>query len=304
MESADASVFASFDVQTLADTQRVDVRGTTLGDLRAALKLQFGIPTFEQEIMYDQGSGLESIDGDDSVNIEEKTGLVSAKVLMLSRQVDPRFQMEKVTAFREALLARRFVEAKEILESSGVTLDPNCTIRYRVQERVAVTECPMDYSHPALTVALMAGLEHAVRCLKCDTHKIETYMSDEEELSELVQLMIEKRADVNAVGDETQDCESAGCPCITGKTPLCAAVQRGSPLLVRMLLEAKADPNHHHTYGQSAWGPDRRNPFGPGQLRPESWLEDVCNGSVSKRNGKDPRNAHREEILAMLRRSE
>merc|ERR1712100_698666 len=146
----------------------------------------------------------------DTVLLKEKAGLLQANELMLSHQVDPRFKMEKETAFLEALVACRFDVAKDILESSGVTIDPNCVHKRTLNERIAVTECPYRYAHPALTVAMMAGLENAVRCLRCDPEKVQVFMSREKELCEVVELLIQKGADVNALGDETQDCESAG----------------------------------------------------------------------------------------------
>merc|ERR1719420_537263 len=99
-----------------------------------------------------------------------------------------------------------------------------------------------------MTVAIQAGLEDAIVFLRCDAQKMSAFMAQEEEAAEVVQLLIDMEADVNATGDETQDCESAGCPTVHGKTPLCAAVQRGSPALVKMLLDANADPNHTHKY--------------------------------------------------------
>lgn len=291
-----------FEVQMLSEAKLVHVLGDTLGDLRTRVKAEFDIPSFEQNIMYTHGDGTHvRLDGDDTVLLKEKDGLVQSKVLILSRQVDPRFKTEKETAFLEALVACRFSEAKDILESSGVTIDPNCVHRRRVQGAAAVSECPYVYSHPALTVAMMAGLEHAVRCLRCDPEKVQAYMSHEKEVGEVAKLLIEKGADVNAVGDETQDCESAGCVTVHGKSPLCAAIQRGSPPLVRMLLDAKADPGYTMRYDASAWGPDTRNPFGPGVLKPESWLGEISNGSVGSRPKNDPRNQFNGKILEMLR---
>jgi len=295
--------FKSYVVQTLVDEKEVKVWGQRLGHLRAALSEAFDIPPFEQVIVFASPWSGEILDvqGDDTVFLKEKKGLLEAEQLTLGRQVDPRYKTEKETAFGEALFACRFKEALEILNSSGAAMDPNCVYRHSVRGGVAVTECPRLYTHPALTVAMMAGLEACVQVLRCQPGKMQTFMSYEEDVCKVVELLIEKGADVNAKGDETQDCESAGCPTVHGKSPLCAAVQRGSPKLVKMLLDANADPNHQHRYDASAWGPDRRNPFGAGNLRPESWLDDVCNGSVSSRYANDPRVAHRQEILDLLR---
>eukprot|EP00933_Yihiella_yeosuensis_P027992 TRINITY_DN21805_c0_g1_i1.p1 TRINITY_DN21805_c0_g1~~TRINITY_DN21805_c0_g1_i1.p1 ORF type:complete len:358 (+),score=50.73 TRINITY_DN21805_c0_g1_i1:112-1185(+) len=295
--------FASFEVQTLSDMKRIDVFGDRLRDLRSSIKEQFGIPGFEQKVLYqvdaDAGNCIELV-GDDSVLLKEKVGLLDAKMLMLARQVDPRYKMEKETAFLDALLATRFSDAKDILESSGATIDPNCVHRKTVYGAPRVSEVPFLISHPALTVAIQAGLEKVIAFGGARGERMKAFMDRENEVSEVVELLILKKADVNAVGEETQDCESAGCVLVRGKSPLCAAVQRGSPALVRMLLDANADPTHRHNHTLSAWGPDHRNPLGSGVLEPKSWLGEVCNGSVSSRSATDPRNANTDEILRLL----
>jgi len=292
-----------FDVQTLSDSKAVSVVGDSLGSLRSALTQEFGMPPFEQRILYRIGSGeLAVLEGDDSVLLSEKASLLSAQSLMLSRQVDPRYKLEKETAFLEALVACRFREARDILHASGVSIDPNCVHRGRItEERVAVSECPFRYTHPALTVALQAGLERAVHHRGPKHEEMHIHMSREREVLEVVTALIEMQADVNSVGDEQQDCESAGAPTVHDKSPLCAAIQRGSPALVKVLLDARADPNHEMSYDRSAWGPDRHNPLGPGRLRPESWLMVISNGFVSNRDPSDIRCAHDEEILELLR---
>jgi len=189
---------------------------------------------------------------------------------------------------------------KDILCSSGITIDVDVVHRYKIKN-VPVSESPFSCSHPALTIAIQAGLEHVVPTVfRMHEEKISTWMAKEDEVMEVVQLLLDRNADVNKAGDESQDCESAGMVVVTGKPPLCAAIQRGPPKLVKMLLDAKADPNYEGHYSQSAWGPDRRNPFGPGVLRPESWLDEPCNGSVSGRSAKDPRVANKQEIMDLL----
>lgn len=224
---------------------------------------------------------------------------------MLSRQVDPRLKMEKETAFLEALATCRFADAKEMLEdASGVTIDPNCLLKANVytlprdkrrRVNIGVTECPSSYKHPAVTVAMIAGLEYAVQACRCLPDAIQEWMSHEQQVCDVVALLIQQDADVNATGDETLDAESAGCPSVDGKSPLCAAIQRGSPTLVKMLLDAKANPNHTVHLGGSAWGP------GPGAQLPDAYLNEICNGSMSQRNAKDPRKKYDEDILELLR---
>lgn len=293
-----------FDVCALGDTKQVEVIGESLGDLRAAIMDKFNVPTFEQTIVYQADGGDVIITGDDSVPLKEKSGLLEAKVLYLSRQVDPRHQMEKQTAFLEALVACRYSEAKQILKSSGVSIDPNCVHKNNnvgrfAAGRLRVTECPVQYRHPALTVAIQSGLETAV-AEGCNSQQTKDWISHDREVAEIAQMLIERSADVNATGDETQDCESAGWPEVCGKTPLCAAIQRGSPVLVKMLLDAKADPNHTHSYGSAAYGDDELNPFGPGVLKPESWFRSPNNGSVNRSPRSEGRWQHKDEILRML----
>merc|ERR1740139_1224230 len=74
---------------------------------------------------------------------------------------------------------------------------------------------------------------------------VKTYMSQEAEVCEIVELLLQKRADVNAGGADCTEIDASECGWtrLLNKTPLCAAVQRGSPSLVRKLLEARADVN-------------------------------------------------------------
>lgn len=300
-----AEVFKTYKAQHLTDEQEIQVRGESVGDLRAAIKLVFAIPSFEQAISFSGGDGqFVEFQGDDTVLLAEKAGLLGATQLRIARQVDPRYKMEKETAFKEALLARCFEEAKDILSSSGITIDVNCIHTYKPAISKPVSESPCRCAHPALTVAIQAGLDDAAYTgynYKLDTGKVRKFMSQEKELGELIQLLIEKQADVNATGQEVQDAESAGAPEVHGKSPLAAAIQRGSPFLVKMLLDAKADPNHQMKYDSAAYGADKRNPFGPGVLMPESWLDEVCNGSVGSRHLEDPRNECKDKILILLR---
>ena len=202
-----------------------------------------------------------------------------------------------MTAFAQALEEQRMEEAKDLAGK----IDPNSVLNHTFGSRhyyaIRCTECPSSYKHPALTVTIQAGLEKAVR----SRTNMEAWMSGEDAVLDLAKLLIERGAKVNATGTEEQNCESAGCPSVHGKTALCAAIQRGSPKLVKLLLDAHADANHKHKYDESAWGPDTRNPFGPGVLKPESWLSSPSNGSVCRPDGNDPRNANSEEILTMLR---
>lgn len=299
-------LYASFLVQMPSDTKQVDVFGENLGDLREAVKRELKVPHFQQNLAYLSASGDPvALVGDDSTPMKEKPGLLDAKELMLSRQVDPRLKMEKQTAFLEALATSRFADAKEMLEdASGVAIDPNCVLQANVlrlprekgrRVSIGVTECPMSYKHPAITVAMIAGLEYTVQALRCLPDAIQEWMSREQEVCEVVALLIQQEADVNATGDETLDAESAGAPPVDGKSPLCAAIQRGSPTLVKMLLDAKADPNHTVHLGGSAWGP------GPGAQLPDAFLNEICNGSMSRRKAKDPRNKYDADILELLR---
>merc|ERR1711990_1015537 len=117
-------------------------------------------------------------------------------------------------------------------------------------------------------------------------------MSREAEVCEVVELLIQRGANVNAMGEERLIRLPVGDYITHKKTPLCAAVQRGSPSLVRLLLNAKANPNHTvETDSRSGarW-----------QLKPESFAQEISNGLLVPRNAEDPRNQFLEEILEML----
>lgn len=290
-------------VQTLTDSKDVEVEGKerTLGALRAAVQNAFDIPPFEQRLDLKLPSGsFTTLKGEDYIKLPCE-GAADGLEIVLTRVRDPRYKTEKETAFIDALVAGQYDKAKEVLVSSGAKIDPNCRHSQRISESVAVTEVPFAYVHPALTVAVQAGLEKCIGFWNPKPAELAAWMAREDDVCEIVRLLLEMEADINASGDEQQDCESAGCPEVAGKTPLCAAVQRGSPKLVRMLLDAKADPDAHHTYQQSAWGADRRNPFGPGEMRPESWLGTPCNGSVDPGPKQCRRGQYHDEILGMLR---
>merc|ERR1712224_132787 len=68
--------------------------------------------------------------------------------------------MEKETAFLEALVACRFGEAMAELDSSaGRVIDPNCVYNFRASEgSYSACEAPKEYSCPAISVAMLAGL--------------------------------------------------------------------------------------------------------------------------------------------------
>lgn len=299
----DSGVFASFEVQAFSTTRHVKVLGETLGHLRSAIKLQFDIPSFEQKIVYtharDGKDEFIELQGDDLVKLKEKLGLMDSRMLSLSRQVDPRYKMEKETAFLEALVACRFVEAKDILQSSGFSIDPNCVHKYRIASHGRFGSFgSMRYANPALTVAIQAGSETRLNINVNINVNAGSEMSNEKELSEVVELLIQKGADVNGTGEETEDCESGGAPTAYDKTPLCAAVQRGSPTLVKILLDARANPDHTHRYGGCCIGP------GQDVMKPENWLGSVSEGFVHplshQRFRGNPRRQYMDEILALL----
>lgn len=140
----------------------------------------------------------------------------------------------------------------------------------------------------------MAGLEYAVAAHECQTAALQGWMARENEVCKVVELLIQQGANVNALGDEWLDAESAGCHTVKDKSPLCAAIQRGSPTLVRMLLDAKADPNHTAILGGPAWGAHAS------AQKPEAFLNDICNGSMRRRSSEDPRSQCDAKILTLL----
>ena len=185
--------------------------------------------------------------------------------------------------FLHALFQRRFADAKDCLGRKGV--DPNCVLEF--WHGTVLSECPSSYKHPALTVAIQAGLEIA----KDDAL---AFMADEDDVCEVVRLLIDLGADVNAVGEEDSNCESMGMTLTCDKTALCAAIQRGSPKLVRLLLDAGADPNHTFSYGFGI------SPHRLKKWKLESWLCKISLGSVNDRAESDPRCQNNAEIQALL----
>lgn len=296
-------VNCSWEVWTVAGESLgvLQLEAATLGDLRKEIKMKFGIPSFEQHILYRSGDGQAVVESDDSVLLRERPELLDVKDIMLVRQLDPRHKMEKETAFFSALTACHYEDAMDILESSGVAVDPNCVHKHTIPQfdHTSHTESAKYYTHPALTVAIQAGLEHATGLRGMHKTfagfdavggplKMQAFMDRDKEVCEVVKLLIDKRADVNAVGDEQEDCDSGCMPTRHDKTPLCAAVQRGSPALVRLLLDARANANHTMQYD--------RGPI----LTPESWLNNISFGSVTPWRENDPRRKNQQEILDML----
>ena len=53
-------------------------------------------------------------------------------------------------------------------------------------------------------------------------------------------MLIDKGANVNAVGNDEQDYESTGCPTVHNRTHLCAAIQCDSCNIFKLLLNVKA----------------------------------------------------------------
>lgn len=285
----------TFLVQTLTCAKQVHVLGFTVGDLKTAIKRQFGIPVFEQSIVYNTKVGPVALNCDDSVLLHQR---FLGEELALTRRVDPRSKEAKESAFLQALVACRFNEAKEIIGAElkgGASINPDCIHSGRSEIWPRAVECPTSYRHPALIVAVMAGFENAFKTDN-DVDGLHVFMSHEAEICELVELLIQRGANVNAMGNETlthQTPLKGSKSFVTrNKTPLCAAVQRGSPHLVRMLLDAKANPNHTAETDSTSglkW-----------QLKPESFGQVISNGSLAPRDVEDPRNQYAEEILEML----
>merc|ERR1712187_945296 len=81
----DSTLFASFEVHSCSDIKQVEVLGRSLGDLRMCIRSVFGIPAFEQKIVYDCGGDkLVDLEGDDTVLLTEKPGLLGTKKSCMS----------------------------------------------------------------------------------------------------------------------------------------------------------------------------------------------------------------------------
>jgi hypothetical protein len=66
---------------------------------------------------------------------------------------------------------------------------------------ICLSECPSWYKHPELTVSVHAGLEIAAKG---------NVLADTDDVCEVVRLLIDMGADVNAVGEEESHCQPAG----------------------------------------------------------------------------------------------
>jgi len=94
-------------------------------------------------------------------------------------------------------------------------------------------------SHCALTVAIASAGSGRRRTPE-----------DDVAVATLVQLLVDRGADVNAFGGEDHDLGSWGSmETITGKTPLCEAIEQRSVVALKILLAAGADPNQKSSRG-------------------------------------------------------
>lgn len=224
------------------DTQRLDISGCeTLRDLQAVLCNAFNIPPFEQVLLSEGGDAIfGTCRFDDMRPISSLPMLCSGAPLTIGRNMDMRPQAEKNEAFLEALREGKLDEAMNLLDSSGAPVDPNCTGSFDhagasflsggrkfADIRTART--------PALCMAVMA------RCTWDSQGRVIGQLADGASVVRVVERLLAMGASVDELRNEVLTCGSWPDE-RTSKTALYLAAQTRSPALVRLLLDAGADP--------------------------------------------------------------
>jgi len=214
----------------------------TLQCLRDAVGIAFDVPLSEQRLLAQMdgaapntfeltGSGFQSL---------LQLGVSDRMPITLLRQ-DPRTTSEKNCTLHSALLEHRMSDALEVIQSFGFPVDPNSVHHWRCS-KAPCTSCGRDCldikerSEPCLALAVRA------RKRWNDKGEISGAGASEESVIPVVQELLKLRADVNGVAEEVHTQGSW----IRGEAPdtksaLLLACQTGSPDLVQVLLEARAD---------------------------------------------------------------
>jgi len=231
------------------DEQHLEIcRSGTLRDLQAAVQAAFNIPPFEQILQHEDGDAVLGFGRfDDTRPISSVPKLSSDSPLMITRRLDTRPQAEKNCAFTEALRQGKLDEAMEVLDSSGVPVDPNCVGSFAHEG----PGCPWNpgppppggrefgdirsATMPALCMAVMA------RCVWSPKGEVTGDRADDTSVVRVVERLLAMGASVDEFENEVRTCGSWPSTNMN-KTALHLAVQTRSSALVRILLYAGADP--------------------------------------------------------------
>mmetsp|Transcript_24607 Transcript_24607/g.69159 ORF Transcript_24607/g.69159 Transcript_24607/m.69159 type:complete len:440 (+) Transcript_24607:79-1398(+) len=268
------------------DGQHLQIcRRSTLRDLQAVLHSVFGVPPFEQILLNEDGAIVLG-DGrfDDTRPVGSVPKLGSGASLMLLRRLDARPQAEKNAALVSALREGKLEEAMNVLDSNGAAVDPNCVGSFAHDGPGFLTGGPgaRDYGDirsarmPALCMAVMA------RCTWCPAGEVTGELADDASVVRMVERLLAMGASVDELQDEVLTCGSWPEE-VASKTALYLAVQTRSVALVRLLLDAGADPTRGLYTRQ----------FHPGTSMPcERALQQQADDPVTQ------------ELLGLLRRKE
>eukprot|EP00928_Gymnodinium_smaydae_P037528 TRINITY_DN2602_c0_g2_i2.p1 TRINITY_DN2602_c0_g2~~TRINITY_DN2602_c0_g2_i2.p1 ORF type:complete len:421 (-),score=71.92 TRINITY_DN2602_c0_g2_i2:367-1629(-) len=225
------------------DVQRLDICSCDkLRDLQTELFKVFNIPPFEQALLSEEGDTVFGTDRFDNMRpISSVPALCAGVPLMIARSFDTRPQAERNCAFLEALQEGKLDEAMNLLDSSGAPVDPNCSGSFRHDGRSFLEQGGRDFGDirsartPALCTAVMA------RCTWSPAGQVTGELADDESVVRVVERLLALGASVDEMNTEVHTCGSWPAENVS-KTALYLAVQTRSVGLVRLLLDAGADP--------------------------------------------------------------
>lgn len=271
-------------------------RNSTLRDLQLALQNVFNIPPFEQILLQEDGDIVLGNDRfDDTRPVDSLSVLSSGTPLTIARKLDTRPQAEKNCAFLEALRKGKLDEAMNVLDSSGVAVDPNCVGSFCHEGPGFLSNAPGARFFGEIKTAKMPALCMAVmaRCTWSPKGEVTGEFADDASVVRLVGRLLAMGASVDDLQNEVRTCGSWPDETVN-KSALYLAVQTGSSALVRVLLDAGANPTKGCYTCQ----------FSPGTSAP-------CESALTARRGRQQtENQHIrddaiiEELRSLLRRKE
>mmetsp|Transcript_140509 Transcript_140509/g.262041 ORF Transcript_140509/g.262041 Transcript_140509/m.262041 type:complete len:379 (-) Transcript_140509:27-1163(-) len=145
--------------------------------------------------------------------------------------------MEKSTAFLDAMRDRRMHDALTILNMGGAPVDPNCVYRHRLESHECCCPEPFETSQPALCLAVWAICKWDVT-----NSQVVGRGCGEDAAFEIVQILLDRGANVDGM---TGDVDSGGAypDRLYRRSALWLALQTHSPRIVKVLLDAGANPD-------------------------------------------------------------